>query len=479
MVFSSTIFLFIFLPIILIVNFLLDQKMRNYFLLLVSLFFYAWGEGFLVTLMITSICINYLFGLLIGYTNQVNRDSSKKIALGIGIAINLGLLAYFKYFNFFLDNIQGIGLFPSLSNSPIHLPIGISFFTFQSISYLIDIYREEVEVQKNPFNLGLYISLFPQLIAGPIVRYHDVANQIKERTITQDKFVSGILRFIRGLAKKLLLANSMGIIADNAFAVSAGELPALVAWIGIICYSLQIYFDFSGYSDMAIGLGKMLGFDFLENFNYPYISKSIQEFWRRWHISLSSWFRDYLYIPLGGSRVSEWKIYRNLFLVFLTTGFWHGASWNFIVWGLFHGFFLIIERLGFGKILTKLPNFIGHFYALFVAIIGWVFFRANDLTHAMEYLGAMFCLSNGVDYMPLLSFGNYTVFMFCLALIFSTPIRLWAQTKIESYLNRLPNLNLATNFYKVGIYSLAIALFFVSVLEIATNSYNPFIYFRF
>lgn len=479
MVFSSTVFLFIFLPFVLIVNYLLGKELRNYFLLLVSLFFYSWGEGFLVMLMVTSICINYLCGLLVDHYKQKEKAGATKWVLGIGITINLLFLLYFKYFNFFVDNIQGVGLFSSLSNVPIHLPIGISFFTFQSISYLIDIYRDEAEVQKNPFHLGLYISLFPQLVAGPIVRYQDVATQISKRILSQEKFVEGIFRFIRGLAKKLILANSLGIIADNAFAVSSGDLPTMVAWVGIICYSLQIYFDFSGYSDMAIGLGKMLGFDFLENFNYPYISKSIQEFWRRWHISLSTWFRDYLYIPLGGSRIANWKIYRNLFIVFLVTGFWHGASWNFIVWGLFHGFFLIIERVGFGKVLKSLPNFIGHFYALFVAIIGWVFFKANDLPHAMEYLGAMFGFSNGYDYMPLLSFSNYTLVVFILAVIFSTPIRRVLHERVEGYLERLSNPVLATNLYRIGAYSFTLSLLFASILEIATSSYNPFIYFRF
>jgi alginate O-acetyltransferase complex protein AlgI len=308
MVFSSTIFLFVFLPIVLIINFLLKKEYRNVFLLLASLFFYAWGEGLLVFLMLSSISINYISGLGISYFLEKNINISK-IVLGIAIVANLGLLFYYKYANFVIANLQELGLYLEYDNTSILLPIGISFFTFQGISYLIDVYRKEADVQKNLLHLGLYISFFPQLIAGPIVRYHDVDQQIKKREITNELFTEGIIRFVRGLAKKVIIANNAAFFADQVFSVSALEISTSSAWLGIICYAIQIYFDFSGYSDMAIGLGKMLGFTFKENFNYPYISNSIQDFWRRWHISLSTWFRDYLYIPLGGNRGSLFSTY--------------------------------------------------------------------------------------------------------------------------------------------------------------------------
>ena len=477
MVFSSPVFLFLFLPIVLIVYFFLNKSAKNIFLLIASLFFYAWGEGILVLLMIFSICINYLGGLGISATN----GALKQVVLLSAVAINLAFLLYYKYLNFFLENLQQAGFLQNLYVDQIVLPIGISFFTFQSISYLVDVYRGEAMVQRSPFDLGLYISLFPQLIAGPIVRYHDIDRQIQSRSHNASLFSRGVIRFIRGFAKKMIIANPMALLADQAFNAGGEGLPILGAWIGIICYSLQIYFDFSGYSDMAIGIGRMLGFRFLENFQWPYISKSIQEFWRRWHISLSSWFRDYLYIPLGGNRKGSIRTYVNLFIVFLATGFWHGAAWNFIVWGLYHGLFLIIERLGFGKRLNKLPGAISHFYLILVVMIGWVFFRAENLSHAITYIGYMFGIDNGENTDLYFSLSNYNIFILLVGIIFSTNLRRVIQKLV---LGQIRKLQLSKRMwpksaFEVGRVAFSFLLFIWALAELAQNSYNPFIYFRF
>ena len=353
MIFASSLFLFLFLPLTLTGYFLIRPNqpyLRNLFLLLMSLIFYAWGEPVYVFLMIGSIIMNYTTGVLLHLQRQKSpRIFTEKRILYICIVGNLGLLFYFKYANFFINNLNGILQnlsIPTISYSEIPLPIGICFFTFQAMSYVIDVYRKETDVQFNPINCALYVSLFPQLIAGPIVRYHDVAQQIVSRTVARSQFSSGIQRFIFGLAKKTMLANPLGEVADKIFAVPVHEVTTSMAWLGIICYTLQVYFDFSGYSDMAIGLGRLFGFEFLENFNYPYIAESMRDFWRRWHISLSTWFRDYLYIPLGGNRGSSLRTYLNLWTVFLLCGLWHGASWNFIIWGALHGASLVIERIG-------------------------------------------------------------------------------------------------------------------------------------
>jgi alginate O-acetyltransferase complex protein AlgI len=479
MVFSSPVFLFVFLPIVLILYYSLGKTLRNILLLLSSLFFYAWGEGYLVLIMVFSICVNYLGGRLIQHI-RLNFQIRSGI-LFIAIGINLALLIYFKYLNFFVDNLKSIGLFRLTFFEHVSLPIGISFFTFQSISYLVDVYRKQSEAQTNPLNLGLYISLFPQLIAGPIVRYHDIANQINNRRESLLLFSSGVVRFIRGLAKKMIIANPMALIADEVFLVPPNELTTLSAWLGIICYSLQIYFDFSGYSDMAIGLGRMFGFKFLENFQWPYISRSIQEFWRRWHISLSSWFRDYLYIPLGGNRKTEWRTYTNLGIVFFITGFWHGASWSFIIWGLYHGFFLMIERLGFKRLLKRIPVAINHLYVLLVVMIGWVFFRAESLELGMIYLGRMFGIGNGTNNEVLFYFNNYLIFVLILGIVLSTKIRrLTAYTILifcrKKLLIKKTNLLIANDLFMIV---LNFILLIWSIVELAQNSYNPFIYFRF
>lgn len=472
MVFSSTVFLFIFLPSVLIANFLLKQQYRNFFLLLASLGFYAWGEGILVLLMLFSIGVNYISGLGIEYFRERNPSVSKSV-MGLAIAIDLGLLFYYKYANFIVETLQEIDLYLDYDHKSIILPIGISFFTFQGISYLVDVYRKDTKAQLNLFHLGLYISFFPQLIAGPIVRYQDIAREIKQRSVDLDLFTEGVIRFIRGLAKKVIIANIAALIADQVFSLPGEEIAISTAWLGIFCYTVQIYFDFSGYSDMAIGLGKMFGFNFKENFNYPYISRSIQEFWRRWHISLSTWFRDYLYIPLGGNRKGLLRTYFNLIFVFFVTGLWHGASWNFIFWGLFHGFFLILER---AKIFNteKWPVALRHIYVLGTVIVGWVFFRAETMAEAYGYLGSMFGLTRGDNVTAFVYVNAYSVTILMLAVVFSMPVRRFANTYAKNVLSIF-----LKKSYRTATYIFYVILMVLTVIELAQSSYNPFIYFRF
>ncbi len=349
MLFSSPVFLFGFLPLLLVFYFLCPKSLRNVLLLLASLWFYAWGEPSLVVLMLISTAMNYGLGCWVDVTRE--RPASKWI-LAFAVALNLSFLVYYKYAGFLIDSLNSLLAFvgtPSLGRPEVTLPIGISFYTFQAMSYVIDVYRGQAQAERNPINVALYIALFPQLIAGPIVRYTDVAAQIKVRSIDRDSFAYGIQRFIVGLGKKMLIANSAASVADAAFEIPDNQLSLAVAWLGILCYTVQIYFDFSGYSDMAIGLGRMFGFKFLENFNYPYIAKSVTDFWRRWHISLSTWYRDYLYIPLGGNRCAPWRVSLNLMIVFVLCGLWHGASWNFAIWGIYHGSFLMLERGRLGR----------------------------------------------------------------------------------------------------------------------------------
>ncbi len=471
MVFSSITFLFVFLPCVLIVYYTINPRFRNLFLTFASLFFYAWGEQKLVMLMLFSIVINYLGGIVIGRYRQKENKKPAKYAMLIFVAINVALLGYFKYTNFFIDSMNEWGIFRLSSLNEIVLPIGISFFTFQGMSYLIDVYYRRVEAQNNLVSLALYISMFPQLIAGPIVRYIDVAKQIEARRKWSGiQIQDGIRRFITGLFKKVIIANAMGLVADAVFndVASAG---GLTLWVGCICYAFQIYFDFSGYSDMAIGLGKMFGFNYLENFNLPYISKSVQEFWRRWHISLSTWFKDYLYIPLGGNRKSVSRTYMNLIIVFFITGLWHGASWNFIVWGLFHGLFLILERVWLGKILVRIPAFFAHLYLLFVVLTGWVFFRAETLKEAIIYLKGMFGGMEGSNAIISQYITPYFVFVSVLAILLSTPLK----RIIASYLLRFQN-SWAPRIFMESLY---LFLLLICLLELAQSNYNPFIYFRF
>jgi alginate O-acetyltransferase complex protein AlgI len=476
MVFSTPLFLFGFLPIILVVYYCAPRKKKNIVLLMTSFLFYAWGEVFYVWIMAVSILSNYLFGRWIDVKTFKGNITRKKI-LGFGIFINLGLLGTFKYANFLVTNLNDlldvIHIDPFILQ-PIHLPLGISFFTFQAISYLVDVYRGEAAAQKNILNLALYISLFPQLIAGPIVRYTQVASKIAKRHHTLSMTVNGIYRFIYGLSKKMLIANPVGEVADAIFNLPANELSVSLSWVGAICYSLQIYFDFSGYSDMAIGLGRMFGFRFLENFNYPYISKSLQEFWQRWHISLSTWFRDYLYIPLGGNRVSQGRLYLNLFLVFSLCGLWHGASWNFVIWGLIHGGFLVIERAGFSVVLKRCWLPLQHFYTLFVVLLAWVFFRADTLASAISYLKTMFGFNTTLIQIYTIDYflTHEAILAVTCGIILSLPV----YTYFSSTLQSTPGKTYVHHALK---FFTSFLLLFLAILKISSSTYNPFIYFRF
>jgi alginate O-acetyltransferase complex protein AlgI len=483
MLFSSIIFLFQFLPLCLLLYFLAGKRLRNLLLLIASLVFYAWGESYYVLLMLVSILVNYLCGLMI------DRYRGRQAARGFliaAIAFNVLSISVFKYANFLVDNLNTllsqVGVGP-IELAPIHLPIGISFFTFQAMSYVVDVYRRDASAQRNPLNIGLYIALFPQLIAGPIIRYHDIAAQLIRRRVRLDDFSYGIERFVVGLGKKVLIANQVAIIADQVFSVPYETLTPGVAWLGVLCYTLQIYFDFSGYSDMAIGLGRMFGFHFLENFNYPYFSRSIREFWRRWHISLSSWFRDYLYIPLGGNHAGPLRTYLNLLIVFFLCGLWHGASWNFVIWGLLHGLFLVIERLGFEKILNRCWSPLRHLYVMLVVCTGWVFFRTENLSAAIHYLAAMAGLNPSLDLQqqPFVQVDFYIRLAIAAGILFSTPVLRPLRGSIEGIIGigRPKAADVLSG--SIGILNtLALAvLFYASVLFLAAGAYNPFIYFRF
>lgn len=479
MVFSSSIFLFMFFPLVVSGYFIIPRRAQNGFLLLASLTFYAWGEGFYLLIMLISIGVNHGGGRLI---DLFRGQQKSKIVLGATIAVNLMLLGTFKYANFLVDNLNivfaYVGISPVLL-PPVHLPIGISFFTFQAMSYIIDVYRQDAVVQKNPFNTALYIALFPQLIAGPIVRYRDIADQLTSRKATLDLFTSGIILFTLGLGKKVLIANPMGAVVDDIFAMAPASLDTYLSWLGVGCYTLQIYFDFSGYSDMAIGLGRMFGFQFRINFNYPYISQSVREFWRRWHISLSGWFRDYLYIPLGGNRGPGWQVVRNLLIVFLLCSLWHGASWNFVVWGMIHGLCLIIERTRFGRLLAACPRPVRHLYLLFIVMVGWVFFRATDITHGMYYLMAMFGLGSGDGVTHhLFQYLNREVVItaFCGA-VFSMPLVPYIRTRLEK--EEWSKSGWKRFAVAYGTITVLMLIILGSTMHLAAGTHNPFIYFRF
>lgn len=483
MVFSSLTFLYIFLPIVLILNYIVRKEFRNTLLLIASLIFYAWGGVSYTILLVISVLLNYYIGKLI--SKSIN-DKLSRVYLTIGIVINLGFLGVFKYANFIVENfnylIEGTGFSFSIPDPGIILPIGISFYTFQALSYIIDVYKQKVPVQKRLVDLALYISLFPQLIAGPIVRYNDIAQQLRERVNNRENFVLGIERFVLGLAKKVIIANQFALLADTAFSIAPDNLSTFVAWAGIIAYSIQIYFDFSGYSDMAIGLGRMFGFEFLENFNFPYIAKSIREFWQRWHISLTNWFRDYLYIPLGGNRKGNKRTYINLLIIFFVTGVWHGASWNFIAWGMVHGFFMILERLGLSKILDKLWSPIRHIYTIFIVMMAWVLFRAEDFSHAWGYYKVLFgsrSIELNLDVLDTF-FNNQIYFLLVIAILSST--RIWVLIYNKS-LNLFTRNNLQIRFiqafWAILTFIFILGTMLLSTTSLVTNSYNPFIYFRF
>lgn len=480
MVFSSMTFLWVFLPIVFIVTMLLRKiKLQNIFLLLVSLLFYAWGEPRYVVLMLFSILMNWLAGILLDASSR--RRSAQNASAGwqparvwlvLDIVGNLALLGYFKYTDFAIRTVNRVFRL-DLPLANIALPIGISFFTFQAMSYVIDLYRGRYKVQKNILNLALYISFFPQLIAGPIVQYKDIEAQIENRTVTMEKVASGWRRFLYGLGKKVILSNLIGAASDQLFALDTANMTGTMAWCAAVFYTLQIYYDFSGYSDMAIGLGRMFGFEFLENFNYPYIAGSIREFWRRWHISLSSWFRDYVYIPLGGNRKGTFRTYLNNVIVFFLTGLWHGAAWNFVFWGMFHGFFIIVERLGLGKILKK-SRILSHVYAMLVVTIGWVFFNAGSFRHGVaivqrmllpwRYTASMTNLHILVNLQSWIAVALGILGCGLIQVIFRLrPVRPVAERWKGS---------LAEAVYLTGVLLLSIVL-------LANNTYNPFIYFRF
>ncbi len=467
MVFSSLIFLWLFLPVVFTLYFLAKEQYRNVILLVASLFFYAWGEPVYVLVMILSIIINYFCGLRIGAAEEHKR----KRALFWGVFVNLALLGVFKYTGFFMENVNAIfGLQVEVKHFP--LPIGISFYTFQSISYLVDIYRKVCEPQRNIIKMGLFISFFPQLIAGPILKYYDIASQIDKRQVTLPLFNEGAVRFLQGLAKKVIIANIMAKTADEIFALGLNDLSTPAAWIGIIAYTFQIYFDFSGYSDMAIGLGKMFGFQIHENFNYPYTATSIKDFWRRWHISLSTWFKEYLYIPLGGNREGALKTYRNLMIVFFLTGLWHGASWNFVIWGLFHGCFLVLERI---FPIEKFLRFrlLQSVYTLLIVVVAWVFFRAETLGAAWGYLNRMFVPFDMESYSKYLS--NEFVYVAALAFV-SCGFGAMFYQKVFACLRRE---NWGNVLLKAVNPAFCAVIAYFSVLLLASNTYNPFIYFRF
>ena len=466
MVFSSTIFLCVYLPLVLLGYYICPKKGRNLFLLIVSLVFYAWGEPKYVFLMIFSILINYIFGRLM----DKHRENKKrlKLMLVLSVVIDLVLLSVFKYTDFVITNINAIfGSSFDLLN--IALPIGISFYTFQAMSYTIDVYRDDVRVQKNLIDFGMYITMFPQLIAGPIVRYADVQDQLADRSVTTADFSEGIMRFVVGLGKKVLLANQMGAVWSDIYALG-GDVSALMAWTGAIAYTFQIYFDFSGYSDMAIGLGRMFGFKFPENFRYPYQSVSITDFWRRWHITLSTWFKEYLYIPLGGNRCGLARQALNLLIVWSLTGFWHGAGWNFVMWGLYYFVILFIEKLFLLKALDKLPKFFRHVYALLLIVIGWVIFASDDVSVLLPYLGSMFGANGAVGGMDV-----YTLLTKAALLV----ICCIASTELPKklFLSATGAMNEKAAFTIKSV--LTIELLALSMILLIGDSYNPFLYFRF
>jgi alginate O-acetyltransferase complex protein AlgI len=479
MLFPSPIFLFLFLPIVLLGYFAIPKRFKfwkNIFLLVASLFFYAWGEGRYVLVLALMIVINYLLGGLISFKKY------SRFWLTISVITNIGFIIYFKYFVFLTSNFLNIlfhlHLLSSTINLPaIHMPLGISFITFHCISYCIDVYRKKIKPERKFLDLALYLALFPHLIAGPIVRYASIGLQIKKRRESLEMLSSGIQRFVLGLGKKVIIANTMAKVADKIFSLFPQQITPDILWLGLIAYTLQIFFDFSGYSDMAIGLARMFGFEFAENFNYPYISRSAQEFWRRWHMTLSSWFRDYLYIPLGGNRKGVARTCFNILFVFLLTGFWHGASWHFIFWGLWYGAFMVLERLFLGKILDSIWRPISHLYGLSVIIFGWLFFRVDNLHYSFFLFKELFGL--GLKNPRVYTINSFltpqVIIVLVIGILGSTPIfsyllSLWQKNK---------NKQVPAWSYSCGSIVFMVSVLFYSVLLLASDTYNPFIYFRF
>ncbi len=483
MLFTEPTFLFLFLPIVILVHTLLHRSLRNVWLLAASFLFYCWGEGLFVLLMIGSITTNYVFGWLLGFAR---RPWLRKFLLGAGVATNVLVLVYFKYSGFLVSNLDAALAWlelPPLEIGVIPLPLGVSFLTFHTISYLSDVYRGKIEHERNPIDLGLYIMLFPHLIAGPIVRYADIVAAMKSRMLAVDEFAYGIRRFLFGLGKKLLIANQLAATADLVLSLPAAEMNAGLAWLAMICYSFQIYFDFSGYSDMAIGLAHMFGIRFHENFDHPYWATSVTDFWRRWHISLSTWFRDYIYIPLGGNRCGPARTYGNLMTVFLLCGLWHGASWTFVVWGAYQGAFLILERMGMARGLERLWRPLRHAYLAVVVVVGWVVFRMQTLGGAAEVLQAMFGfgLGDGVRYHVGLYMTGEVKTLLALALLFSTPLPGRIGRWIEDFEDALADRwgSLAPSPIRLTKVAAYCSILVLCISFVAQKSYNPFIYFRF
>ena len=525
MVFSSTVFLFLFLPVVLALYFGARVELRNLILLVASLLFYSWGEAPWV--MVASIGINYVFGLWI---ERLGQGRTAQAALALCVVVNLALIAAFKYSNFLVENLNAVlgplGLGP-VEVGRVRLPLGISFFTFHAMSYVVDIYRRQARAMRNPFDMALYISFFPQLVAGPIIRFHEIADQFRHRTVTAEGFATGVRRFVIGLAKKMLIANTVAVAADGAFSTPAGELTVGLAWLGIVCYTLQIYFDFSGYSDMAIGLGRMFGFVFPENFDYPYASTSITAFWRRWHMTLSNWFRDYLYIPLGGNRHGPVRTYANLLTVFVLCGLWHGASWTFIAWGLYHGAFLVVERVwarSFGRragpaggdvqpgepagavreshggplaapvrrrrlaVDASVLRPVAYAYTILAVMVGWVLFRADSFSHAMAVLRAMAGTApgTGVEFNAQTYLTNELVLVIAAGVVGSLPWVRWLArfgggddaTAVAGAVAGAARPVTAAVLACGGFVFLVVA-FLASAAKLAAGTHNPFIYFRF
>lgn len=470
MLFSSLTFVMFFLPINILATRILKVKAQNIFLLFTSLLFYAWGEPVYVLLMLFSITFNWIMGIVIGRAKS--NITRKQLFTAAAIVVNLALLFYYKYFNFFVGVAGRLLPVDTSGIAQVALPLGISFYTFQSISYIVDLYRGTCSVQKSWINVSLYISFFPQLVAGPIIKYNDVNEALSYRVVTNEKTVYGIKRFIYGLGKKVILSNYFAYMADQIYGLSLEHISTPLAWLGAVLYALQIYFDFGGYSDMAIGIGSMFGFHFPENFNYPYVSTSVQEFWRRWHISLSTWFREYLYIPLGGNRKGKMRTYINLLIVFFCTGFWHGASWQFIVWGLFHGMFLVIERIFLGQYL-KNPKIkpLAAVYTLVEVIVGFVIFRAPGLRYAAGFIARMFVPVKASGIYPAARFVDVKLVVFLIAGIILCGFLQEKCHKIKEYV-------FSKEMHKAEMLWLA-AIYFICVVNLISSTYNPFIYFRF
>ena len=467
MVFSSLYFLFLYLPLVLLAYYVTPLKWRNAVLLVFNLIFYGWGEPIYILIMFASIAIDYTHGMLVTRAKNKGNDKGARAAVASSVIFNLALLFFFKYWDFIAGSLASVGLdfMPILG---IELPIGISFYTFQTMSYTIDVYRGDARTQKNIITFGTFVTLFPQLIAGPILKYKELDEQLETRTHSAERFASGIQIFVVGLAKKVLLANNIGMLWDATLAMQADERTVLAAWLGVLAYTFQIYFDFSGYSDMAVGLGRMLGFEFSGNFNYPYISRSVTEFWRRWHISLGSWFREYLYIPLGGNRVSRPRLLLNLMIVWAATGIWHGANWTFLLWGLYYGVLLVLEKMVWGKALARLPAALQHIYTLFLVMVGWTLFAVEDLGELVLYLKAMFGL-NGAGLSSTAALYDLTAYLPTLVILAlaSTPlaVTLWRKLPKKAAQVVFPILLL------LGL--------LLSTAYLVDATYNPFLYFRF